>query len=179
MNKSIIKMTYTALFIALGLVLPMVFHMIPHAGNLISPMHIPVLLCGLICGFPYGILCGVVTPLLSSLLTGMPNVVSLPSMLCELAAYGLVSALLMQFVRTKNIYADIYISLIGAMLAGRLFYGLVNALIFRVGQYSLGIWATAAFLTAIPGVIAQLILIPLIIITLQTAKLTERKYPLH
>jgi len=176
MRTIIAKMIYTAFFIALGIVLPVAFHAMPNAGSVLSPMHIPILLCGLICGVPFGLACGMITPLLSSLLTGMPSVLSLPSMLCELAAYGVVSAFLMRFVRTKNQYADIYLSLIGAMLAGRLFYGIVNALIFRAGQYSLSIWATSAFLTGIPGMIAQLILIPMLIVALQKANLIENKY---
>jgi len=175
MRTNTIKTIYTAIFIAMGIVLPVVFHLLPGMGSFLSPMHIPVLLCGLVCGFPYGLTCGVLTPLLSSLLTGMPSAASLPGMLCELAAYGLVSAMLMQFVRTKNIYVNIYISLVGAMLSGRIVYGIVNAFIFRAGQYSLEIWATAAFVTAIPGIISQLILIPLIMAALQKARLIEFK----
>ena len=177
MKTNITKMIYTSVFIALGITLPVAFHVIPNAGNILAPMHIPILLCGLICGFPYGLTCGILTPLLSNVLTGMPNVLYLPGMLCELAAYGLISAFLMRFVRTNDLYADIYISLGGAMLFGRLFYGIVNAFIFRAGQYSLRIWATAAFVTAIPGITSQLILIPLVIVALQRAKLIEKRYP--
>ena len=176
MRTNITKTVYTAVFIALGVTLPVAFHAIPNAGSALSPMHLPVLLCGLICGFPYGLVCGIFTPLFSSVLTGMPNVVFLPGMLCELATYGVISALLMRFVRTQKLYADLYISLSGTMLSGRIIYGIVNAFIFRSGQYSLSIWATAAFVTAIPGIITQLTLIPLIIVTLQKAKLITARY---
>ena len=164
--KSIKKMIATALFIALGLMLPMVFHVIPGAGGIFLPMHIPVLLCGIICGFPYGLICGILTPLLSNLVTGMPPAPSLPSMLFELAAYGAITSLLMRYTFTKNTYANIYISLIGAMLVGRAFYGSLNALIFRVGDYSMQMWTTAAFVTALPGIAIQVLLIPPIVFVL-------------
>jgi len=168
---NIIKTAYSAVFIALGIVLPFAFHAIPNAGSILLPMHIPVLLCGLICGAPYGLACGILTPLISSALTGMPNAAVLPAMICELAAYGLASGLLIRFIKTKSFYSNIYISLIGAMLFGRIFYGLINAIIFKAGQYSIGIWASAAFITAIPGAIIQIIIIPIIIISLKQANL--------
>ena len=167
------KMVITALFVALGIVLPMVFHSIPNAGGIFLPMHIPVLLCGIICGFPYGLACGILTPLLSSLLTGMPPAAILPSMLCELAVYGAVSALLMRYLRVKNLYAKIYIVLIGAMLSGRIVYGILNALIFKTGSYTLQMWLTSAFVTALPGIVIQIVLIPAIVFALKKAKLIE------
>jgi niacin transporter len=169
-----IKKTVTAaLLITLGIVLPMAFHSIPNAGGIFLPMHIPVLLCGLICGLPYGFACGVITPLLSSLLTGMPPSAMLPQMLCELAVYGTVTALLIRFAPAKNIYARIYISLIGAMLSGRVVYGILNAVIFKAGVYSMQIWTSAAFMTALPGIAIQLFLIPAIIFALKKAKLID------
>jgi len=168
---SIKKMIITALLIALGIILPIAFHSIPNAGGVFLPMHIPVLLCGMICGFPYGLICGIAAPLLSSLLTGMPPAAFLPSMVCELAVYGLVSALLIRFVRVKNTYANIYVALIGAMCCGRAVYGVLNALIFKAGNYSVQMWTSAAFVTALPGIALQIVLIPVIIIALQKAKL--------
>ena len=165
------KMIMTALFIALGIVLPMAFHAIPNAGRIFLPMHIPIFLCGMICGFPYGLICGIITPLLSSLLTGMPAAAMLPSMLCELAAYGTVSALLMYYVRISNVYVKLYTSMIGAMLFGRLFYGLLNAFIFNAGGYSMQIWLSAAFVMALPGIAIQLLTIPTIVLVLQKARL--------
>ena len=171
--SSIKKMVIAALFIALGITLPLAFHSIPNAGRVFLPMHIPILLCGILCGFPYGLIVGIITPLLSSLLTGMPPAAFLPSMICELAAYGTVSSLLMRYVRVKQTYAKTYIALIGAMIFGRLFYGILNALIFSVGSYSMQIWLAAAFVTALPGVIIQIIIIPTIVVVLQKAKLIE------
>ena len=101
------KLVMAAMCAALGVVLPQAFHMVPNAGSVLLPMHIPVLLCGLACGWPYGLACGILAPLLSSLLTGMPPAAYLPSMLCELAAYGLVSGLMSQFIRLRSRTASV------------------------------------------------------------------------
>ena len=171
--SNIKKMVSTALFVAVGIGLPLAFHSIPNAGRVFLPMHIPVLLCGLVCGFPYGLACGIVTPLLSSLFTGMPPAAMLPSMLCELAVYGLAASLLMRFVRVKNPYARIYIALAGAMLSGRVVLGLVNALIFHVGSYTMQAWLATSFVTALPGIAIQAVMIPAIVFGLQKARLVE------
>ena len=161
------------MLIAIGVVITWVFHAFQLMGFIFIPMHIPVLLCGIICGLPYGIACGIIAPVLSHLLTGMPFFAVLPAMLCELPVYGAVAALLMCMIRMKNIYVKIYVSLIGAMLAGRIVFGAVNALIFNFGEYSMKAWLAAAFTTPVPGIIIQLIVIPAIVIALQKAKLIE------
>lgn len=169
------KTIYAALCVALGVVLPMAFHFIG-LGQVFLPMHIPVLLCGLICGWPYGLACGAIAPALSSLITGMPPVAYLPSMTVELAVYGLVSGLLMRFVRTRSFIADIYISLAGAMLAGRIVSGLVNAFIFSAGSSSIDAWLTASFITAWPGIVIQIVIIPVLAAALEKGKLIAKRY---
>ena len=139
-------------------------------------MHIPVLLCGLICGWPYGGVCGLVGPLLSSLITSMPPMAMLPSMMVECCVYGLVSGLLMKYVRTKFAVADLYISLISAMLAGRLVAGLANAWIFTTGAAPFA-WVTTSLVTGIPGIVIQLVLMPTVMFALTKAKLIPTRYP--
>ena len=136
MNKmSIVKKSIiTAVCIALCVVLPQAFHAIPNAGSIYCPMHIPVLLCGIVCGWQYGLFCGIAGPLLSSLFTGMPPAAVLPPMMIECAVYGIITGLMMKFVYTKKTYADLYISLITAMLAGRIAAGIAKALIFARGE---------------------------------------------
>jgi niacin transporter len=170
-NENAKNMVYTGLFIALGVLLPVLVHMIPNMGMVLLPMHIPILLCGLICGVRYGLICGLITPLLAFLLTGRPPAFLLPAMQVELAAYGAVSALIMLYVKTKSMYANVCMSLIGAMLVGRVVFGMVNALILQVGEYTLQMWLTAAFVTAMPGIVIQIIIVPIIVIALWKAKL--------
>jgi len=165
-------MVTAALCIAIGIVLPQAFHSIPNAGSIFLPMHIPVLVCGLICGWRYGFICGILTPLLCSVLTGMPPMAYLPAMLCELATYGLVSGLIAGRLHWGKPIVKSYISLIVAMVAGRLVMGAVNALIFRAGSYSLAVFTAAAFATALPGIAVQLIVIPGLVYTLEKVGIT-------
>ncbi|HIU30690.1 MAG TPA: ECF transporter S component [Candidatus Caccousia avistercoris] len=167
------NLVFTAMCLALAVVLPMAFHVVPNAGSVLLPMHIPVLLCGLLCGPVYGLACGVLAPALSSLITQMPPAAVLPSMICELAVYGLLAGLLIRLIHTKSQVGDIYLSLLGAMLCGRVVYGVVNAAIFQAGSYSLQIWLTASFVTALPGIVIQIVFIPLIVFALRKAKLAH------
>ncbi|NLL46170.1 MAG: ECF transporter S component [Clostridiales bacterium] len=165
------SLTISAMFVALCVVLPIALHSVANAGQILLPMHLPVLLCGMACGWPYGLACGILGPLLSSLFTGMPPMAILPSMICELAAYGFVTGLLSRKINTGLKILDIYIPLLCAMIAGRLFFGLLNALIFRAGSYTFSIWLTASFVTSLPGIIIQLVFVPVIIYILRKAKL--------
>lgn len=180
MNKMspVTKCVTTAVCMALCTVLPLAVHGIPNAGTLLSPMHLPVLLCGLICGWPYGLLCGLLGPLLSSLITGMPPMGSiLYGMLVELAVYGLMAGLLMQLIHTGKTVADLYISLVAAMLAGRIAGGLAKAFFFSAGTYSFRIWATAYFVSTLPGILLQLLLLPALYLALRRAHLLPLRYP--
>ncbi len=172
-KKSII----TAVCLALCVVLPQAFHAVPNAGSVYLPMHIPILLCGLICGWQYGLLAGVAGPALSTLFTGMPPVAVLPAMLVECAVYGLMSGLMMKLIRTRKTYLDLYISLIVAMLAGRIVAGIARALIFARGSTTIATWTTGYFVTSLPGIIIQLVLLPSIVFALMNAGLIPRRYP--
>lgn len=174
-TNSVKRMTLSAVCVALCVVLPIAFHSFPNAGSVLLPMHIPVLICGMICGWPYGFLCGLMGPLLSSVLTGMPPVAYLPAMMVECGVYGMVSGLMLKFVRTKNIYADLYIALITAMLAGRVVSGIAKALIFTPGL-AFSAWISASFITALPGIAIQLVFLPTVVFTLMKARIIPQRY---
>ena len=170
------KLVFTAVCAALCLVLPMAFHSVPNAGTIFLPMHIPVLLCGLICGWPYGGVCGIVGPLLSSLVTGMPPAAMLPSMMVECCAYGFVTGMLMRHVHTKHAVADLYISLVSAMVVGRAVARFAKAWIFTPGISPFA-WVTTSLIAGIPGIVIQLILMPMVVLALTKAKLIPNRYP--
>ena len=138
------QLVLTALFIAIGVVLPQAFHMIPNAGSIFLPMHIPVLVAGYVVGPFFGAICGFLTPLLSHFIFGMPPTPMLGQMLCELAVYGFMTGLLNKVLKIENDYVKAYVVLILSMLCGRLVYGVLNALIFKAGNYSLQMWLSAA-----------------------------------
>ena len=162
---SVKKLVFTAVCAALCVVLPMAFHAVPNGGTVFLPMHIPVLLCGLICGWPYGGVCGLVGPLLSSLLTGMPPAAVLPSMMVECGVYG----------HTRRPVLDLYISLVSAMVLGRVVSGVAKALIFNPGVSPFA-WVTTSLVTGIPGIITQLLLMPLVIYALTRARVIPARY---
>ena len=163
------RLVLTAVNIALCLVLPMAFHSIPNGGKIMLPMHIPVLLCGMVCGL--------LGPMLSSVLTGMPTAALMPAMMVECAAYGLTTGLMLRLVRTGKTYADLYLSLVAAMLVGRLVSGVTKALFFMAGQYTMQAWIAASFVTALPGIVLQLAVVPSIVYYLMRAGLIPQRYP--
>lgn len=168
------KCATTAVCMALCVVLPLTLHAIPNGGKLFSPMHIPVLLCGLVCGWQYGL----AGPVLSSLLTSMPPMGSPTQygMIIELAVYGLVAGLMMKLVHTGKQAADVYVSLLIAMLAGRIMGGLSKALIFSAGSYTFSTWAAAYFTSGFPGIIVHLLLVPALYLALCKAHLVPARY---
>lgn len=170
------RLVTTAVCVALCVVLPMVFHAFPGGGNVFLPMHIPVLLCGLMCSWPYGLACGLLGPALSSLITGMPPAAILPSMMVECAVYGCVSGAMMEIIRTKKVYLDLYISMVIAMLAGRVIAGLAKSLIFTPGVAPFA-WVTTSLVEGIPGIVIQLVLLPTLVFALMKARLIPQRYP--
>ena len=177
------KTVATAMLISLCVVLPMVFHFIPQAGGALLPMHIPVLLAGLICGWKFGLITGIAGPLLSSMVTGMPPTGMVPVMMIELGTYGLVTGILSSVVRTRRIYVDLYVSLIIAMLVGRVISGIARAMFFFGGSlsffgggYTLALWVSSYFITSVPGIIIQLVFIPSLVIVLERARAIPRRY---
>lgn len=171
------RVVIAAVCAALGVVLPMAFHALPGAGNVWLPMHIPVMICGLVAGPVAGAATGVLAPVLSSLLTGMPAAPILPSMTCELVAYGLVSGMLARLVRTGRLAVDLYVSLVGAMILGRLVGGALQALIFSQGAYSLAAWVSGYFVTGASGIVLQLVVVVPIVAALERAGLVDARYP--
>ena len=163
MKSTTKKLVSCALCIAIGVLLPMAFHVIPNAGSIFLPMHIPVLICGLFCGTPYGLACGIITPFLSSVTTGMPPAMMLPQMMIELAVYGLVAGLCSKYIPQENEMSKLYMSLIIAMLAGRIVNGFVNTFILSTQGYTLSVFMTASFITCLPGIILQLIVVPILV----------------
>jgi thiamine transporter ThiT len=176
-RSPLLKLTFSAMFLAIGLVLPYLTGNIPEVGSALCPMHIPVLLCGLICGWKYGLMVGLVLPVLRSLLFGMPPLFpTAAAMAFELATYGAVSGMMLKFVHTGKTYPDLYIAMVTAMLAGRIVSGIAKALIFSPGL-ALSAWVTASFVTALPGILVQLVLLPTVVFTLMKAKLIPYRYP--
>ena len=176
LKKPVIRnMCLAAMFMALGIVLPFLTGQIPQIGSMLLPMHIPVLLCGFICGWQYGAVVGFILPPLRYVLFGMPPIFPTGvAMAFELAAYGLISGLLYSHSRWKCVFA-LYKSLIAAMLGGRLVWALVRIILSGVSgnAFTWKMFVSGAFLTALPGIVLQLILIPAVMVALDKAGLVH------
>ncbi len=108
---------------------------------------------------------------------GMP--VMLPNAICmafELATYGLVSGILSG--KMKKDMRSLYISLIISMLAGRLVWGLVSAIVYALmgSGFTWKLFFMGGFVNAIPGIVIQLILIPVLVNRLYAAGVVKPAY---
>lgn len=161
---SVKKLSLSALFLAVGIILPFVTMQIPSIGNMMLPMHIPVILCGFLCGGPCGAIVGLLVPLLRSVMFGAP--VLLPTALAmsfELGTYGLLTGLL--YKRFRTVKGGIYISLLLAMLGGRCVWGVASYLIYHAlgNVFTWKIFFAGAFLKAVPGIVIQIVFLPILI----------------
>ena len=164
-KQSTRNLILSAMLLAIGFVLPMVTGQIRVIGNMLLPMHIPVLLCGFLCGPYYAAMIGALLPILRSIIFSMPvfypNAVA---MAIELLSYGLVCGLAYSLFKKKNLLT-IYASLISAMLLGRVIWGIVTAVLMGLSGNPIGFayFIDRAFVTGVPGIILQLVLIPTIV----------------
>ena len=173
-HQTIRNLVFSALCLGLCLVLPFLTGQIPQVGTMLCPMHIPVLLSGFLCGPWWAMATGLVAPALRFVLFSMPP--PMPTglaMTFELAAYGLTAGLLYR-IMPKNILC-IYTSLIGAMLAGRIVWGIACTVIYGTmgNAFTWSIFLAGAFFNAIPGIIVHIILIPALVIALRTSRITD------
>ena len=168
MKHTLRNLTYAAMSLALCLVLPFFTGQIPQIGAMLCPMHIPALLCGFFCGWPWGLMVGIVAPLLRSVTFGMPPM--FPVAICmafELATYGAVSGALYQKLPKQK--SSIYVALLVAMVVGRLVWGAAQFVCMGLDPAAFGFaafWA-GAITSAIPGIIVQIVLIPLLVMALE------------
>lgn len=167
-KNQIVHLSLSAMLLAIGLVLPFLTGQVPQFGSMLLPLHLPALICGFVCGWGWGMAVGFVLPLLRSVLFGMPPMI--PTALCmafEMAAYGAAAGVLYR-------RCNVYVSLVGAMIIGRLVWGVASWLLyaaFMPNGFSLAMFWAGGFVNAWPGMVLQLIVVPLIVTALKKAKL--------
>ncbi|MBO7335841.1 MAG: ECF transporter S component [Lachnospiraceae bacterium] len=169
-----LQLVWAAVCLALALVLPFLTGNIPEIGSKLCPMHLPVLLCGFLCGPVWGMVVGFVAPLLRSVMFHMPPFpqVAVP-MAFELLTYGGIAGLCYKLLPKKKVF--LWVDLVIAMIAGRIVGVLAKLVCVGILGMKGNIAAAALFTSyvtdTIPGIIVQIILIPLIIIALKKARL--------
>lgn len=161
--------------LAISVVLPMLTDQIPRFGQGLRPMHIPVLIAGFACGPVIGFVVGLAAPMLNLLIHGAPALMQAGfAMSLELATYGLIAGLLYSQLTRKT--GSIYVSLITAMIVGRIVWG--ASMIVLSGraqtQFTYQMFMKYAFIDAVPAILFHIVLIPAVVIALEKANLTYR-----
>ena len=177
MKNNIRKIVISAMLLALGIVLPLFTAQLKEIGDTLLPMHIPVMLCGLICGWKYGLTIGIMLPFLRSVLFGMPPIYpNAVWMALEMGTYGLVIGILYNKDIVKG-KIKIYISLISAMLAGRIVWGIAKLILLGAKglDFTFATFIAGGFVDALPGIILQLVLIPAIILIIENFKIESKE----
>lgn len=178
MNKNLNRITAGGVLIAFAILIPQVFHLtgVPRSGQVFLPMHIPVLLSGFVIGPIFGMIVGMLSPIISSFLTGMPDMGRLPFMVLELATYGFVSGIVYQYFRQKSIKFSSYVSLIGAMICGRMVYAVSLFVAARI--LNLAVSGPFAVITSIAtgavGILIQIVIIPPLVYLLEKSGSLDR-----
>ena len=176
-HNKLIKMILAAFLLALAYVMPFLTGQIPEIGSMLCPMHIPVLLCGFICGAPWGLVIGFISPIFRSVLTGgFPPM--FPTAICmafELAAYGAIAGVVYKMLPRKKLY--IYASLLISMLVGRLVWGIAMFICMGIngGSFTLAAFLAGAFTNAVPGIVVQIVLVPIVVMILENTKILNTK----
>lgn len=168
--------TRCALFCTLGALLPQAFHIFgSQAGKTLLPMHIPAMLAGILLGRGAGLATGIISPILSCLVTAgtMPIAVKVPFMAVEVASYGAACGFFSRLGVVKSLPKAVSctVSVVFAQIFGRA----VNLMCTLFAVYALGVKSPAvqavgvwtATVSGIPGMLVQIIFIPLIAITLE------------
>ncbi len=173
MNPTTLKrLVLSALFLSLALILPFFTGQIPQIGSALLPMHLPIFLCGATCGWIYGGAVGLIAPLLRSFMFGMPPLFPTAiAMSLELATYGIVIGALYVMLHRHKMAS--FWALLGSMVVGRIVWGGVTLLLLGVngGTFTWAMFVSGALVTAVPGILSQLVLVPLLLAALKKAGL--------
>ncbi|PLX18308.1 MAG: ECF transporter S component [Candidatus Muiribacterium halophilum] len=156
------QLSLSAIFIAIGVLFPIVFHfVIAGSGPIFLPMHIPVLISGFFLSPIFAFIVGILTPILSSLLTQMPPLMPiLPIMMTELSLAAIVISFLVKIKKGKVISQLLVAMIIARIGSGITIYIMMNMIKIRLDPI---IYLKGSLITGLPGILIQLILIPIII----------------
>lgn len=160
---------------ALCIVLPQALHVIPGTDGIYGLVHMPVLLCAFACGIGSGFACALLGLTLSLIVAGLPTAVMLPVLLLECFAASAVLALMKKLLSFRKPEGNIALSFAAAILLGRLSGGLVSALLFSGDSYAPYFWAGGYFITSLPGMLIEMVLLPIVVNALVKAGLVELK----
>ena len=161
-HQNVVVLTRIGVLLAVGIILPVIFHGLGIPGNMFLPMHFPALLAGFLLFNPgSAFLVGFVLPLLNFLISGMPPFPVFLPMMVELGSYGGFAALFIRRCRFSTILA-----LVLSLVLGRAVFLLAQWFILGLlfgRTVSLLLTLQSLFITALPGIIIQIVLIPILV----------------
>lgn len=178
-TKITVKSAIAVGLVALAVALPQVFHAAFGAAGGVTwlPMYLPVLIGGCLLGFKWGLGIGILSPIVSFLITlgigdPMPAATRLPYMTVELAVFATVSGLFSKRIAQNSWMA--FPAVLIAALSGRAVFLALAAIFQSVSPLSAAVvWAQieAGFI----GLMAQIVLVPVIVMLLSSALDREKK----
>lgn len=175
MRNNIKSITYSGVLIAIGVILPQLFHIFGNiSGTVFLPIHIAVLIAGFVVGPYYATIIGLLVTLLSAIFTGMPAFPIAYFIVFEMMGYGFFTGFCF-----KNLKLNKYISLIVGMIMGRFVYIIAVVFATFVLQLQFPFLSSAVvidkFVISIPGIIVQLVTIPVILVAFEKGGLIDAK----
>jgi hypothetical protein len=151
--------TLSALFMAMGVLIPMVFHA-TGLGNIFLPMFWPVALSAFFLPVGFSAAVGALTPTVSTLFTGMPPV-SPPIfqiMVVEMVSLTTLTSLLYHNTRWGNFWA-----LALGLLVSRGVLFICAGFLAPILGLPPEVVSIASVIKGVPGILTMLVIIPLIL----------------
>ncbi len=165
-QKTLRSMIVSAMMVALAVVLPMAFHTVG-LGSKFLPMFLPLLLNGFLSSWPWATLAAVIAPWISAVLTGMPPIYPPVALVmsCEGAVLAGVASVLY-----RAFHSRVWPALLCAIILSRATSFLLTWLFASKFRLPGGLAAGAMILEGLPGVVLQVVLIPIVLKSLHQRK---------
>jgi len=158
MRTSTQQITLIALFLALCIIVPILFHFIG-AGAMFLPMFLPILLAGFVIEFPLAILVGLLGPWISALIIGMPPL--FPTALI-MSVEGVTAAGIVSYLYHEK-EMSFWICLIFGIVTERVSLVIMGFTIAPILGLPGELFSIYKLTESMPGVLLQLILVPIIL----------------
>ena len=152
------RILLAVIMLAITVVVPSILPQHHIFGKMLQPMHAPVLLSAYIVGGPLAMVIGAAAPLIRHAMVGMPAMSVAIPMCFELATYGIVTGIIYKFSSHRG--RSIVKSLIAGMVAGRIVWGVATVVMNSTPMATV---LTEGFVNAVPGIVLQMFLVPLVI----------------
>jgi len=157
----------TAVFAALGVILPPVFHMFG-LGAAFLPMFLPVMMGSMLISWKFALVLAISSPLISWSLTGMPPLV--PPLLPLITAELILQALIISLLHVHG-HRSVWLTLVVAIVIDRIILFILVKWFAEWLHLDPAVFSIAMIAAGVPGIILQLLVIPV------SLRLLKQKFP--